>query len=69
MKEKFEELKVKYPNLSSAMCFVKMAKAIGKKWTKRQLNGYFNKLVDKEDYLGSEKREILDWLFKELKNP
>ena len=69
MKEKFEELKAKYPNLSSAMCFVKLAKALGRKWTKRQLNSYFNKLVDRDDYLGSEKKEILNWLYEELKNP
>jgi len=62
MKEKFKELQDKYPNLSSAMVFVKLIK--GKGYSKSVISRYFSSLVDKDDYSGSERKAILKWLFE-----
>jgi hypothetical protein len=62
MKEKFKELQDKYPNLSSAMVFVKLIK--GKGFSKNIISRHFSSLVDKDDYSGLEKRSLLKWLFE-----
>ena len=64
MIEKFKKLQNKYPNLSSAMCFIKLVK--DKKIKRKSLEDLFNKLVDKLDYIGTPKKEILDWLSSEI---
>lgn len=64
MKKQFEEIKIKNPNLSSCMCFVKLVK--DKKITTTSLRFYFNTLVDKDDYKGSNKEEIIKWLIEEI---
>jgi hypothetical protein len=62
MKKDFEIIQKKYPNLSSAMCFIKLVK-IGK-WNRTSVLKWWNKLVNKDDYVGKEKREIIDWIVK-----
>ena len=61
MKELYKEIQDKNPNLSSIMCFVKLVK--GKGYTKGIISRNF-KLVDKEDYEGSDRKAILKWLFE-----
>jgi len=64
MKQQFEKLKEKYPNLSDCMIFVKMVE--GKKITKFELRKWFDKLVPRTDYQGTPKEEIISWLIKEI---
>ena len=60
MKDKFKELTEKYPNLSSAMVFVKLIK--GKKMTVSQIEPLFDSLVDKSDWKGTPRKELLSWM-------
>jgi len=62
MKQLFQELSDKYPNLSSAMVFVKLIK--GKGYSKSVISRNFTSLVDKGDYSGSDKKALLKWLFE-----
>lgn len=63
MKEKFEELKTKYPNHSSLILFGRFIRmTTGERWTRRKITKYFNLMVDGSDYLGGEKRLIIQWL-------
>ncbi len=61
LKRVFEKLKKKNPYWSDYTCF---SRAIsGKGFSKRTISHHFNKLVDKGDYSGQEKKDILEWLF------
>ena len=64
MKEKFEKLKLKYPDLSDIMCYIKLVK--GKRIGDVQLQCMFEELVPKSDYSGTPKKQILSWLRKEI---
>lgn len=65
MKEKYIELRDKFPNLSSLLIFGRLIRMTPKeRWNRRKIVSWFNKLVSKEDYLASEKRFIIDWLIK-----
>lgn len=61
MREKFKELQQKNPELSTAMVFTKLIR--GRKMAKGEILKWFNRLVEKEDYSGREKREVLSWMF------
>jgi hypothetical protein len=60
-KETFKNIIESYPNLSSYICFAKMIK--GKQFTRAKITRLMSSLVDKGDYLGSEKSALLDNLF------
>lgn len=60
MKETFKELQNKYPNTSDLILFNRMIK--GKGYTKGVLSKWFTKLVDKGDYLMSEKKGIIKYI-------
>ncbi len=61
LKRVFEKLKKKNPYWSDYTCF---SRAIsGKGFSKRTISHHFNKLVDKGDYPGQEKKNILKWLY------
>jgi DNA-binding transcriptional regulator YhcF (GntR family) len=64
MKEKFKQIQNKYPDLSSIMCFVKLVK--GKRFTDFQLRKEFENLVERSDYQGTSKEEIIRWLKDEI---
>lgn len=69
MKEKFKELQENNPNLSSLLVFGRLIRMTPKEdWGGRKITNWFNKLVDKDDYLKSEKRQILEWLKKPYKS-
>ena len=59
MKDKFKEIQEKNPNLSSAMCFSKLVK--GRKMSKGDIRKYFNKFVDKADWVGTPKEELISF--------
>ena len=60
LKKSFNKFKKLYPSVSSYLLFTKTIK--GQNLTKQKLNYWFNKLVDKDDYLRSEKRGIIAFL-------
>ena len=62
MKEIFKTLQDKYPNTSDLILFNRMIK--GKGYTKGVLSKWFTKLVDKGDYLMSEKKAVLKHTFE-----
>lgn len=62
MKQKFIELRDKYPSLSSAMIFVKLIKGQG--YSKGIISKWFTQLVDKSDYDGQDRKALLKWLFE-----
>ena len=62
MKDRFKELSEKYPNLGSAIIFVKVIK--GKGYTKPVIRKWFKILVDESDYSKMEKESILKWLYE-----
>jgi len=63
MKDKFKELQEKNPNLSSLLVFGRLIRMTPKEgWNQRKVSKYFNSLVDKDDYLPSEKKMIISWL-------
>ncbi|MDD5552070.1 MAG: hypothetical protein PHI88_02870 [Candidatus Pacebacteria bacterium] len=62
LERRFNNIADKNPFWSSYICF---SKAIdGQKFSKQIISRYFNKLVSKEDYNRSDKREILRQLFE-----
>lgn len=64
MKKEFEKLQHEYPNLSSCMCFVRLVS--GKKLNENVLRDMFNDMVDKKDYQGTPKEQIISWLLREI---
>jgi hypothetical protein len=68
MNDKFKELQEKNPNLSSLLVFGRLIRMTPKEgWNSRKINKWFGVLVDTDDYLKSEKRQILEWLKKPYK--
>ncbi len=61
LKRVFEKMKRENPNWSDYICF--SYAILGKTFSKRIVSRYFNKLVDKGDYLKEEKKEVLERLF------
>ncbi len=62
IERRFRGIKEKNPNYSSYLCF---AEAVSKqKFSKQTIQRWFNRLVDKDDYAKSEKRETVDFLAK-----
>ena len=59
MQDKFEELKKKYPDLGNAILFSKLVK--GKKMTPKQVELLFDKLVDKSDWVGTPKKQLIEF--------
>ena len=60
MKEKFEELKKNNPETTpTIILFGKLVK--GRNMNKGEIRKWFNKLVEKEDWEGSSKEEILSF--------
>ena len=67
MLEKFKELTEKYPNHSSFIVYGRLIRMTPKEgWNRRKIVKWFNSLVDKEDYLKSEKVSLLDNLIKAI---
>ena len=67
MKEKFKELTEKYPNHSSFIVYGRLINMTPKEgWNRRKIVKWFNSLVDKEDYLKSEKVSLLEGLIKTI---
>lgn len=61
LKRVFEKLKRENPNWSDYICFSHTIS--GKGFSKKVVSGYFNKLVDKDDYSRGERKEVLERLF------
>ncbi len=57
IKSRFEEITKKYPDHSTFVCFGRAVK--GQKFSQRFISHYFDELVDQEDYIRSEKKELL----------
>lgn len=67
MQEQFKRIQEKYPNLSSAMCFVKLIK--NKEMASWEIEKWFDKLVDKSDWKGTPKVQIIRWLKTDIAKP
>jgi len=60
IRRRFDDVKEKNPYYSDYICF---AFAIeGQKFTRKRLINWFNKLVDKDDYVRNERPQIIDHL-------
>ena len=57
---RFKNITEKKPLWSSYLCFAEAIK--GQKFTKPMINRWFSKLVEKDDYSKSDKRQILKQL-------
>ena len=62
MKEKFEELKSKYPDLGNAIIFSKLVK--GRKMSTNEISKWFLKLIPKEDWVGTPKDQLVGFYWK-----
>lgn len=62
MHQKFKELQEKYPQLGGVIIFTKLIK--GKKMTEEQVEPLFDLLVDKSDWKGTPRKELIGWLSK-----
>ena len=60
IERRFKTLQSKYKNHSSLMCFVKAIK--GRNLAHSLIEKNF-KLVDKDDYSGGGKLELMEWLY------
>lgn len=60
MQEEFNKMVAKYPHHSTFVCFEMTIK--GKNMTRYQITPWFNKLVDKEDYMGCDRVPLVEWL-------
>ena len=63
--EQFNKIPKNNPCWSDWLCFVETIKDID--INRRQLRKYFNKLVDKDDYVLEEKNELIDFLMSSKK--
>ncbi len=61
LKRVFEKIKREHPFWSDYICFSMSISRRG--FSKKIISRYFNKLVDKGDYSGQEKKDVLNWLF------
>jgi len=67
MLEKFKELTEKYPNHSSFIVYGRLIRMTPKEsWNRRKIVKWFNSLVNKEDYLNSEKGGLIESLIKKI---
>ena len=66
IERRFDKLQLKNPYWSSCICFV--TAVTGQNFSKQSLHNWFNKLVEKTDYIKSEKKEVIAHL-EELNNP
>jgi hypothetical protein len=66
IKRRFDNIAKRNPNYSSYLCFAEAVKE--RRFSKQMIQRWFNKLVDKDDYARSEKRETVDFLVS-LSNP
>lgn len=64
MKDKFEKIKNKYPNLSDIMCYIKLVK--DKRIKESVLRKSFDELVSRSEYQGTPKEQIIKWLKNEI---
>jgi hypothetical protein len=64
MQEQFEKLKLKYPDLSDIMCYIKLVK--GKRIKEKVLRQSFDDLVSRSEYQGTPKEQIIRWLIREI---
>jgi DNA invertase Pin-like site-specific DNA recombinase len=60
IKRRFNNIAKRNPNYSSYLSFAEAVKGQG--FSKQTIQRWFNKLVDKDDYARSEKRETVDFL-------
>jgi hypothetical protein len=66
IQRKFESIKEKNPDWTSYTSFAQTIS--DQSFSEKLIRRYFNKLVDKEDYLPEEKKEILNHLLTLTKN-
>lgn len=64
---KFMEIREKRPFWSSFVCFTYCV--IGKKISRPMLAKYFNKLVEKDDYLRSERKWLVPYIHSLTNHP
>lgn len=62
MKEKFEELKTKYPQLGDAIIFSKLVK--GRKMSRNEISKWFLLLIPHSEYVGTPKNELTEFYYK-----
>ena len=67
LERRFSNISQFNPVWSSYICFVEAVK--DQNFSKRIVNYYFNKLVEKDDYAIAEKREIVEYLNMLSTNP
>jgi hypothetical protein len=60
LKRIFNKIRIENPFWSDYTCFAEAVR--GRKFSKKTIIRNFNSLVDKEDYTGSEKKEIIEFL-------
>lgn len=61
IEKRFNKASKEYQYLSSYMCFTEAIK--GQKFSKKMINIWFNKLVEKDDYSKKDKKELLRHLY------
>lgn len=61
LERNFNNISAKNPYLSSYMCFAEAVE--GRRFSKRIIAFWFNKLVDKDDYDKRDKKELLRQLY------
>lgn len=66
IERRFKNMAEKKPFWSSYICFAEAIK--GQKFTKPMISRWFSKLVEKDDYLKNDKKQILEQL-EDLSNP
>jgi hypothetical protein len=60
IERRFENIKKKDNGWTSYICFAQTVS--GQSFSEKIIRRYFNKLVDKNDYLSAEKKEIINYL-------
>jgi len=60
IQKRFNNITNKNPNWSSYICFAEAIKE--QRFSKQTIHRWFQKLVDKDDYVNNEKKEILTHL-------
>ncbi|MFA5431677.1 MAG: hypothetical protein WC319_02195 [Candidatus Paceibacterota bacterium] len=66
LERRFNNIVERNPSFSSYLCFTKAIK--GQRFSKQVINRWFQKLVDKDDYIKNEKNVLLRYLY-DLSNP
>lgn len=60
MKNQFKKIKSENINLSSLICFIKLIQS--NKYKKGEIRKGFNELVSTKDYIGINKKEMIDYI-------